>query len=458
MLYSLLVTSIVLVMPGQAEGRRHSMLGGRPSPKPEAKAEAAKKPEPPREAKKPDPSPKPTPEESEASAAALAEYNGLKEKAPRTIAGHLKLAEWCDQHGLKAEARLHYSEVARLDPKRESAWRKLGYRKVGHRWMSQAQITDAEEQKKADQFWSSRLRKIHRDIHGSHGAKRRDAARSSLAAIAEPRAIPSLYREFGRNSPPDQLMLIEALARIDRPLSTKVLAMMSVYGLTPEVRRRAAEHLRGRSSEDFLELLVGLMVDPLKYEVRRVGGPGSPGVILVEGVRFNLARFYAPPAPNIPWRPGDVVGFDAYGMPSITESLGTVSSATQGVPGSKTLVRTTTTSETVTYSVGQILVEAQKAAVAAEAQLEADVRKIQAINGVRQRFNHVVMAVASYATGKDRGQTPKEWRDSIAAEKNYPREKPAYKPTVTEMAPLAYMPVITPSLSFMTTTSVHVDT
>ncbi len=40
------------------------------------------------------------------------------------------------------------------------------------------------------------------------------------------------------------------------------------------------------------------MSDPLKYEVKPVGGPGSPGVLFVEGQQFNVNRFYAPPAPN----------------------------------------------------------------------------------------------------------------------------------------------------------------
>ena len=75
--------------------------------------------------------------------------------------------------------------------------------------------------------------------------------------------------------------------------------MLAVYGRTPEVRRRATEILRGRPAEDYLELLVGLMVDPLKYEVKPVAGPGSPGVLFVEGERFNVARFYAPPPPSI---------------------------------------------------------------------------------------------------------------------------------------------------------------
>ena len=53
----------------------------------------------------------------------------LKAKTPRTVAAQSKLAAWCEEHGLKAEAYVRYTEVVRLDPRREAAWRKLGYKK-----------------------------------------------------------------------------------------------------------------------------------------------------------------------------------------------------------------------------------------------------------------------------------------------------------------------------------------
>ena len=76
----------------------------------------------------------------------------LKEKTPRTVAAQSKLAAWCEEHGLKAESYVHYAEVVRIDPKREAAWRKLGCRKYGNRWMTEAQIAEAEEQKKQDRI------------------------------------------------------------------------------------------------------------------------------------------------------------------------------------------------------------------------------------------------------------------------------------------------------------------
>jgi hypothetical protein len=421
MIQTLVLSSILLALPAQAGGSPSSNLAGKTA----VKADAA-----------------------ESSAEALAKYNELKEKTPRTVAAQAKLAAWCEEHGLKAESYVHYAEVVRLDPRREAAWRKLGYQKYGNRWMTEAQIADLEEQKKAERIWLPRLKKIHKDIHGSSGAKKRDQAQAAFKAIRDEKAIPSLYREFG-STQSDQILLIQALERIDKPLAARVLAMLAVYGRTPEARRRATEFLRNRPSGEYLDLLVGLMVDPLKYDVKPVGGPGSPGVLFVEGERFNMARFYAPPPPpNVTPQPGDTIAYDQYGRPSIIRSLGQVGSR-HGVPGSKTLAYDTMAF--ARFSADEMMLEAEKGAALAQSQLKGDVAQIKSINDGRRHFNELVMSVASYATGKSHGDDPKDWRKAVNgenAEKKYREEPSKRKPIVTELVPLAYRPAFA-QLSFM---------
>jgi hypothetical protein len=413
--------------------------------------------------------PKPTPKAAADGnpGQALAEYNALREKTPATAAAQWKLGIWCEEHGLKDVAYVHFSEVVRLDPRRDAAWHKLGFKKHGGRWTTDEQIAEENEQKKADKFWAPRLRKLHKDIHGTNGAKRRDLAQAEVDALSDPRAVLPAYREFGGAGQTDQMILIQVLGQIDKPISSKVLALLAVYGKTPEVRRRATETLRGRSAEDFLDLLVGLMIDPLKYEVKPVGGPGSPGVLLVEGEKFNTSRFYAPPpAPSVTPQPGDIISYDQFGMPLIMRPTGVINSglSKRGVPGSKTLV-TETHTETNQYaaiSPFQLMMEAQRGAVMAQAQLEADVALIKSLNDDRKRFTDLVMAIAKDATGKDRGSTPKEWREALAmGNKSSKRpSKAAVKPTFGEVVPLAYNPLFTPAgftTRTLTTTRVFVD-
>src|SRR5580700_4518049 len=62
---------------------------------------------------------------------AESEYNLLKEKTPMTAAARWKLALWCEEHGLKDIAYVHFGEVISLDPKRDAAWKRLGFKKHG---------------------------------------------------------------------------------------------------------------------------------------------------------------------------------------------------------------------------------------------------------------------------------------------------------------------------------------
>jgi hypothetical protein len=389
------------------------------------------------------------------SAETLATYNRLREKTPETAAAQWKLGLWCEQNGLSAEAYVHFSAVVQLDPGREAAWRKLGLKKFDGRWLTDARIAEEKEQKKLEAVWVPRLRKIHRDIHGTNGAKKQEAAQAALDAIADPAAVSSVYREFAGGGERDQLLAVQVLGHIDKPVSSKVLALMAVYGKTPEVRRRATETLRGRDAEEFLDLLVGLLVDPLKYEVKAVGGPGSPGVLFVEGERFNVRRFYAaPPPPEMTPRPGDMISYDQFGMPVITRTLGPSGPRT-GVAGSKTLALEH--DRAVQISATQNLLEAQRTAAASQAQLESDVARINSLNDDRKKFNELVIAAMKSATGKDRGRTPKEWRDALALRGRSDRQ-PSQTPsklTVDEVAPLAYNPTFA-QLGF--TTKVVVDT
>jgi hypothetical protein len=384
---------------------------------------------------------------------ALSEYNALREKAGKSAADQWRLALWCEKNGLKPEAMAHFAEVARLDPRRDAVWRKLGFKKVGGRWTTDEIITEEKEQKAADKVWGPKLRKIHKDLHGTYGPERRAQAQAELDAIRDPKAVLPLYRELGGGRL-DQSILIQALDTIDKPIATRLLAFLAVYGVAPEVRKQATLALRTRPAEDYLDLLVGFLVDPISFEIRHVSGPGSPGVLFVEGERFNSARFYAPPAaPDVTPRPGDIVTLDDSGMPLILRPIGSLSlgSETRGVPGSKTLVERKSMEkiEYAAISPNQLQQEAQRGAVAAEVQLRSDEQSIRAINTARRQFNDLVMAVARDASGKDLGTAPRDWRDGLArANKQSPRSRPSPKATVPEVVPLAYTPWFGPSGTF----------
>ena len=399
-----------------------------------------------------DPAPSPRPADppsvkaqvDAAEADALARYNEQTQKIPDTAAAHWKLGLWCEQHKLRPEAYTQFGRVIELDPRRDLAWQKLGFKRHEGRWMTAEQITAEEKQDALDKTWTANLKKWHRAIHGG---KEPAEAQAELDKVTDPVAAPAIFREFAAGGGADQSIAVQLLGQVRSPIASKGLALLALYGKTPAVRRAAMETLRQLPPEEFLDLLVALMKDPLRYEVRPVGGPGSPGVLYIEGDDANFRRFYAPPPmPSITPRFGDTIAYDMNGMPVVFRSQShTVKGQVQGVPGSKTLVsetdKTTTTTETFTFY--DAMAEAQRAAQYAQGQLQGDIAKVEGMNRDRKRFTDLVIEVARGATGKNLGASAKEWRAALDTLKSpryakRPRERP--KPTVGEVVPLDYVP------------------
>lgn len=430
----------------------------------------------------------------EALTAALAEYNARRARTAETADAQWKLALWCEQHGLKAEAVAHLTAVTRHDPGREAAWKRLGYKRHGRRWVTDAQFAsekaDAEAQKKADKTWKPLLTKWRGWLGET---RRRGDAEAALDGVNDPRAVPSVWAVFGRGNDAQQALAVQMLGRIDAPDATRALALLSVYSGSAEVRRAATETLKSRDLRDIVGWLIALLRPPLKYEVRPVGGPGSPGVLFVENERFNLQRFYAPPRlPNIPIFPGEPITFDAAGLPVVTRFLGggvfeerndhfdgqvrvshdqyvgrapsdpararMIDEAhsnrrlnvldygrfNRGVVISQTTSTDFRTPEesTVQIPVGQIMLQYQTAAAVAQQQLADDLQAVTRFNAdvdaSNERVGQVLRGLTGHDLGADREGWTAWWTDQQGYAYKPPQAEP--KPTVVQNVPLAYTP------------------
>ena len=225
--------------------------------------------------------------------AILKQYLDRRARAADKPDDQWRLALWCDQNGLKEQSTVHLRRVVTLDPRREAAWRRLGFKKQGSQWvkpdLAAAEKAEFEAQRHANKTWKPKLERLGEELAARDKLKRA-AAEEALGQIADPRAVPMVWTVFVRGDQSRQRVAVRLLGQIDASGSSRALALLGVLSPWAEIRQSAAAILGQGDPRDFAELLVGLLRDPIKYKVRSVNGPGSQGELLVEGKDANVRR------------------------------------------------------------------------------------------------------------------------------------------------------------------------
>jgi len=365
--------------------------------------------------------------------AALAEYNARRDQAANSAESQWRLALWCEEKGLRAEATAHLAAVVRLDPRREAAWRRLGYRRQKDgRWATEDQLAaahaGAEAQHKADRHWRPLLEKWKGQLATR---EKRAEAEDHLAGVTDPRAVPAIWRAFTAGNEADLVRAVQLLGQVDAPRATQGLAMLAVAAPSAEVRKVATETLRRRDPREFLGLLIGLIGKPMKYEVRPVNGPGSTGVLFVEGERYNVRRTYSLPlAATLPRLFAGQIAYDN----ALAAAM--VGQATQERGGFDL------TMATAQMLIREARIERQMAAVQASAamaqqQMADDVAAIRAANAAIDADNGRVVAVLGAATGESLGPDREAWTAWWTDQQGYSYAPPRSEPRPTFTQPVA---------------------
>jgi hypothetical protein len=424
----------------------------------------------------------------------LREYFDRRANTPSKPDAQSRLAAWCAEKGLKEEAIAHYNEVLRLDPSRETAWRHLGYKRTGNRWVKPDDLAaakqDAEIQKRADKHWKPKFDRI-RDGLESKDSARRARAESSMAEVIDPRAVPMIWATFVTGSERLQLAAVQMLGQIDGPVASTSLAALAVFNPSGNVRGRAIETLVRRDPRDVVDRLIGMVRKPFKYQVRLVNGPGSPGELFVEGEKFNIRRLYAmtPVDPNqipariftadVPFDPFSAANMAAAAgaTAGITPALGTTGQAngnnpqdpaaaynqmmitSAGVWGPNPVggMVSQALSEAAQrdIQIGMALESIRQRGEALKQRLATDIQSVEATNAQIRVLNDRALPVLRATTSLDLGAEPEKWKSWWSDQLGYAYQSSQQdsKPTFTDMV---VMPSTQPSSAcFAAGTSVH---
>ena len=384
-----------------------------------------------------------------ATSALLAEYDTRRSRTPYTADAQWALGLWADEQGLKDQARAHFTAVTRLEPSRDIAWKRLGYKKRGDRWMTDAQSVaaraEAEGQKHADHIWRPRLEKWQ-GMLGQPTA--RDKARAALLGVTDPWALRSIREVFGTGDAASQLVAVQLFGQIDGGPATLGLADLAVRSQSTEVRRAALETLALRDPRDCIGSLVGLIQTPWKYEIRPVKGPGSVGQLLIEGERYNLRRLYLPPpdpgssemrlagnqalADALDQQPGRVLNTSLLGL--------TVLRAGSTESGSRvTLVNGASVNTRMNRHFDAIAQTASSNVRIAQTAIAKSVIELEAANATIRASNDRILAVLTKITGQNMGDDHQAWARWDTERVGYAFQSSTDdRPTFTEVVPLAY--------------------
>ncbi|MCU0705959.1 MAG: Hint domain-containing protein [Fimbriiglobus sp.] len=191
-----------------------------------------------------------------------------------------ELAAWCTSADLPNEARAHYWAAVSLDPANVKYHQALGRKKRGNGlYLSDDELKDAL----ADLRVAGRLNKelTARVVKLAPAVQKgkTDEFNKLLADFDEPLAIPTLERvgvAFGETA---QQQVVHTLGRMTHTEATDSLMRHALYGLTPSVRRYAADKLAARNPSYYVPRMAGWLtaVDSVDFDLPNLPAQGVGG-------------------------------------------------------------------------------------------------------------------------------------------------------------------------------------
>lgn len=174
-------------------------------------------------------------------------YQNLVEKMKAskfagTAEGNWRLAEWCQDKGLRDERALHLEAAIGLDPEHEKARRALGYSRLDGEWIKQKdfmakqgrvihegrwrlpQEVEIDKKRRANDLAQKKWRSDIKRWRGWLGKRKNDEAITNFQNIKDPMAAPALATALSNESAPKvRHLYVSALAKLQSTAATKAL-------------------------------------------------------------------------------------------------------------------------------------------------------------------------------------------------------------------------------------------
>ena len=196
----------------------------------------------------------------------LAQYEQRRSRAGDDVASHLVLATWCARQELWEQSRAHLNRVLAFEPDNQAARSALGYRLIGGRWISPAEINQLQQRTQVAldsiRQYAARLQKIRRDMESKHSHVR-EAAVANLQSIRDAAAVPCVEIVFAFSDAETSEHTLNWLAAIDSVEASQSLARFSLFHADPRVRETATRHLAERNLHDFVPELLKMLEGPV---------------------------------------------------------------------------------------------------------------------------------------------------------------------------------------------------
>ncbi len=197
----------------------------------------------------------------------LERYCERRETATKTYADQKELADWCGKRGLVDQERAHLGAALLYAPTSEQSalYPRLGYCKVGDRWVSAEQLAVWQEMNRrvaaAVKSRSQKLEKIAEQLSGSRRQYVQGLA--NLKELTNAESLPAVeYVLCGRDET-SALAALEVLAGVKGYQGSLALARQAVFSKWPAVNERATALLKKRSLDEFVPDLIALLASPV---------------------------------------------------------------------------------------------------------------------------------------------------------------------------------------------------